>query len=52
MRHIPKIEIDVKAQKLFDDLVATYTLKGAKKIAMELRRLLLAEEKRRAKLRG
>jgi len=52
MRHISKIEIDIKAQKLFDDLVATYGLKAAKKIAMELRRLLLAETKRRAKLRG
>ena len=51
MRHITKMEVDVKAQQLFDDLVATYSLKGAKKIALELRRLLLAETKRRSKLK-
>lgn len=50
MRRITKQEIDAKARRLFDDLVATYSLRGAKQIAMELRRLLLAEEKRRKKL--
>jgi len=45
------MEVDVKAQQLFDDLVATYSLKGAKRVATELKGLLLAETKRRSKLK-
>ena len=52
MRRISKIEIDIKAEKLYNDLIATYSLKGAKQVVMELKRLLLIETKRRKKLKG
>ena len=52
MRRISKIEIDIKAEKLYNDLIATYSLKGAKQVVMELKRLLLTETKRRKNLKG
>lgn len=48
---LSKTNIDSMAKALTDKLLCTVGLKNAKKIAMQVRRSLLAEDKRRKDLR-
>ena len=48
---LSKKDIDIKAKKLSDGLLANAGLKNAKKIASQIKRNLLAEDKRRKDLR-
>ena len=47
---LSKVDIDNKARKLADGLLANAGLKNAKKIASQIKRYLVAESKRRQKL--
>lgn len=52
MRPYGKTEIGCMAQAAFDRQVSGNGLRNAKKIIAEVKRLILAEEKRRKKLEG
>lgn len=47
---LSQVDIDNKARKLADGLLANAGLKNAKKIAAQIKRYLLAETKRRKNL--
>ena len=47
MRKFTQGEIKSAAKRIADSWLAGYSLKNAKKISLEVRRLLLAEEQRR-----
>ena len=47
---LSKADIDHKAKKVSDDLLCCAGLKNAKKIAIQVKRNLLAEDKRRKNL--
>ena len=47
MRRMQKLEIKQEAKRIADSWLAGYSLKNAKKISLEVRRLLKAEDLRR-----
>lgn len=49
---LDKVELDHIAKKTADNLLCIAGLKNAKKVSVTVRRLLLAEDKRRKTLEG
>ena len=50
MRKLTALEIKTAAKRIADSWLTGYSLKNAKKISLEVRRLLVAEDQRRKKI--